>query len=343
MELRALLSLGLLIFVGCGNAANGNGNGDGGSDGDGGIVNTASCADPASACGDKCVDLQNDPANCGDCGHACAAANAEHALCIAGTCTYDTCSKGFADCDGNVANGCELPTSSDVANCGGCGIVCAPQNGTAPTCTMGLCGFSTCSAGFADCDSDASNGCETTLATDDANCGKCGNACGGGTVCAGGVCGLVCTGATTLCGSGANAFCTLTDDDPENCGACGHSCTPVNVDNKACAKGMCGYHQCETDYGDCDDNPANGCETCLSCSTTNCGGCGINCEAVNVVNLGCTGSPGACTWDSCKSGWANCDANAGNGCETPDSDTTCGTACDNCTTTGQHCVAGACS
>ncbi len=308
---------------------------------DGGMAATASCADPATACGDSCVDLRDDPANCGACGNACAAVNVEHALCLEGSCSYDSCATGFADCDGDVTNGCEQATSSDIANCGGCGIVCKPEDAAAATCTNGVCGFTRCAAGFGDCDGDASNGCETNLGNDNANCGKCGNVCGGGTVCGGGVCGLVCTGALTLCGTGAGAYCTLTDDDPDNCGSCGHVCTPQHVDNKACAQGQCGYHQCATNYGDCDGDPANGCETCLTCTLTNCGGCGIDCVAVHTTDLACSNG-GACVWTSCATGWADCDNSTANGCETADSDTTCGTSCANCTTQGLHCVAGRC-
>ena len=332
----ALVAISLLTMTGCGPR------GTAGSHADGGMAVTAACADPATACGDVCVDLRNDPDNCGMCGNACAAANVEHALCLDGTCSYDTCATGFADCDGDVANGCEQPTDSDVNNCGGCGVVCAPDHGGTATCTNGVCGYTNCAAGFGDCDGDASNGCEASLGDDNANCGMCGNACGGGTVCAGGVCGIVCPGALTLCGTGAGAFCTLTDDDPENCGMCGHSCTPMHVDNKACAQGQCGYHQCDTDYGDCDGDPANGCETCLTCTTTNCGGCGIDCLAVHTTDLTCSNS-GTCDWTTCTMGWANCDSSADNGCETADSDTTCGTSCEDCTMQGLHCVAGACS
>jgi hypothetical protein len=339
-----LASIFVAALAGCGNGvAGGNGNGNGNGNGDGGTIATASCADPATACGASCVDLQNDPMNCGDCGHACDAAHVEHALCLAGTCSYDDCAGGFADCDGDVTNGCETPTDHDVANCGGCGIVCAPGNGGAATCTNGVCGFSTCAAGFGDCDGDASNGCETDLGTDNANCGKCGDACGGGTVCAGGVCGLVCTGTLTLCGSGNSAFCTLTDDDPENCGSCGHSCTPAHVDNKACSQGVCGYHQCDTNYGDCDGDPTNGCETCLTCTIANCGGCGIDCLAVHTTDLQCSDS-GTCVWTTCDAGWGDCDTSMDNGCETDiaHDDSHCGASCMPCPT-GQHCNGGTCS
>ena len=47
-----------------------------------------------------------------------------------------TCSKGFADCDGQAGNGCEKDVSRDVNNCGGCGTLCKPtkagNNGLVP-------------------------------------------------------------------------------------------------------------------------------------------------------------------------------------------------------------------
>ena len=345
MELRSTLWVvfACVLGAGCGNGTSGgNGNGDGGAFGDGGL-NTAACADPAVACGAECVDLNDDADNCGACGMKCMGGHVEHALCLSGTCSYDTCTNGWSDCDGDVSNGCEQPTSSDVDNCGGCGIVCQPSNSGATTCVDGVCSYTQCSAGYADCDGDASNGCETSLGDDNANCGACGNQCGGGTVCAGGVCGLVCTGALTLCGSGANVYCTLTDDDPDNCGACGHSCAPDHVDNKACAGGQCTYHQCDTNYGDCDGDPSNGCETCLTCTIDNCGGCGIKCLAVHTQQLQCS-DQGTCDWTTCMAGWGDCDNSTDNGCETNiDSDPAhCGPGCTPCTA-GQTCVSGVCT
>ena len=46
------------------------------------------------------------------------------AMCVAGECAIASCSPGWADCDLGSANGCELPVTDDVANCGGCGVVC---------------------------------------------------------------------------------------------------------------------------------------------------------------------------------------------------------------------------
>lgn len=41
-----------------------------------------------------------------------------------GSGTAFECPDGVADCDGDLVNGCEVDTTSDAANCGGCGLSC---------------------------------------------------------------------------------------------------------------------------------------------------------------------------------------------------------------------------
>ena len=79
--------------------------------------------------------------------------------CMSGACGI-TCSANYADCDGNLNNGCETSTAANVSNCGACGTVCNGTHGTA-TCSSGMCGI-TCTAGFANCDGTLTTGCETT-------------------------------------------------------------------------------------------------------------------------------------------------------------------------------------
>jgi hypothetical protein len=62
---------------------------------------------------------------------------------------------------------------------------CALSNATV-ACTNNVCSIATCNAGFADCDTVATTGCETNLLTDTQNCGTCNNVCAA--CCDGGTC-----------------------------------------------------------------------------------------------------------------------------------------------------------
>ncbi len=132
--------------------------------------------------------------NCGACEEVCldALANVMGALCTNGSCDYTDCAPLFADCDDNRQNGCELPANT-MQDCGGCGLVCAPQNVSGPVnCTNAECDYGTCLPPFDDCDSDANNGCEIDTSSDNANCGTCGNPCVSPETCAGGICAAGC-------------------------------------------------------------------------------------------------------------------------------------------------------
>jgi len=91
------------------------------------------------------------------------------------------CPGGLSRCGG----GC-IDTRTDPANCGACGKACPSYPDANSTCTGGTCGY-TCSKSsmriFEDCNGIAADGCESNLASDRGNCGKCGNACADGLVC----------------------------------------------------------------------------------------------------------------------------------------------------------------
>ncbi len=130
-----------------------------------------SCSRPLCAGG--CIDFTSDPAHCGNCGHVCGGAANAVATCVQSTCGF-SCSTGFADCDGNAANGCEASLSS-ISHCGSCLHGCAGGTHASPACMNQTCGFA-CISGWGDCDASPFNGCETDLTTL-TNCGTCGNAC----------------------------------------------------------------------------------------------------------------------------------------------------------------------
>lgn len=88
--------------------------------------------------------------------------------------------------DAGVCPGVDL--QGDPRNCGACGNVCTVYPNEVPHCLLGGCS-ATCTAPFAQCDTNVANGCETNLQADRMNCGRCRNACPGSQVCRNGVCG----------------------------------------------------------------------------------------------------------------------------------------------------------
>lgn len=96
--------------------------------------------------GGGCRDLNNDPYYCGSCVNECPAAGPhQNATCNKGSCEYP-CDDGWADCNGDLADGCEVNIAINPSNCGGCGITCDSVLGQ--PCVEGKCLMQ-------DCDSDA--------------------------------------------------------------------------------------------------------------------------------------------------------------------------------------------
>jgi hypothetical protein len=156
------------------------------------------------------------------------------------------CNAGFADCDRNPADGCEVDITTD-ANCGACGNACT----VAETCSGGAC--VACAAGSADCNGSAVDGCEVNLQGDSNNCGACGNVCGAGETCSGGAC--VCAAGFADCDQISADGCEVNlQNDNSNCGACGHVCPG----GQSCQNGTCSAF--------CSNPGGSYAETCFGCS-----------------------------------------------------------------------------
>lgn len=143
---------------------------------------TADCDEDA---GNGCEsDLMRSSKHCGQCDVACPTADC---ACQNGK-LVTICSTGRADCDGNPANGCEINTQTSMQNCGSCGRLCHTNGHDAITaaCVNGRCELTCQSELFPelDCDGNPDNGCETSIWTDNQNCGACGVRC----TCIEGVC-----------------------------------------------------------------------------------------------------------------------------------------------------------
>ncbi len=268
-----------------------------------------------------------DTANCGACTKACTLPNAT-AGCAGGSCTITSCAAGFVDCNSAVADGCEVNQTSDPSNCRGCGMKCNLPNALAG-CTNASCTITTCNPGYSDCDNDPTNGCETPNGTDVNNCGSCKHTCsiGNGTAsCSGGVCAVAaCNAGYTDCNSQASDGCEVhTSNDPFNCGSCNHQCFIANG-VAGCVNGTCKVATCNSGWSDCDNNPANGCETNLTTDITNCGQCGhscnnsVNCSTAGGATVAC--AAGACRVSSCGGGHFDIDASCSDGCECTSSGT----------------------
>lgn len=91
----------------------------------------------------SCVDIDNDPTNCGTCGRACHGDYPHaQAICDEGSCGF-ACDYGWADCNDVESDGCETNVKSDPANCGACGQAC--EGGPGQACVAGKCLVEPCS------------------------------------------------------------------------------------------------------------------------------------------------------------------------------------------------------
>lgn len=305
-------------------------------------------ADCDGNAGNGCeINTDQDPKNCGGCGHDCFATNpSTNWVCQGGQCAVSTCPSGKGDCNGNSSDGCETSLASDPKNCAFCGNDCstAVQHATA-TCANSKCGYSTCDAGWADCDGNPANGCEQDVATDPNHCGACGNACSatnGLPACVNGSCTIACdTGYGNCDGNAKNGCETNLKTSPNHCGSCSTACSTTNA-IPSCVSGSCQL-SCQAGFSDCDNNKSNGCEKNTSTDVNNCGTCGYTCGAHVFHTSGVACTAGTCSYTgSCNAGWADCDNNKANGCE---ADLTNNATCGNCATSckgGQNCVGGTC-
>lgn len=259
--------------------------------------------------------------HCGACSTACARPNGL-VSCASGSCMLVGCNPGFADCNGDPADGCEADLAS-AATCGACDNACP---GSSPLCMMEMGSFVCRSACGDPRLSTCGTSCVDTM-TDLGHCGGCGRACapanGTGT-CSAGVCSIVsCNPTFADCNRMASDGCEARLDAPSTCGSCTTVCSLPNT-VESCTAGVCTIAACDPGFGNCDGAPDNGCETRLD-TLTNCGSCGSTCSLPNAM-VSC--ATRTCTFVSCAAGSTNCDGLTSNGCEDTTSDPlNCG-ACD---------------
>ncbi len=121
------------------------------------------------------TDITRSVAHCGTCGRPCEVRAQGTATCTDSTCSYAPM-EGFADCDNATSTGYETDTRVSPDHCGNCMTRCSLAGATAG-CVGGQCTVASCSAGRADCNRVASDGCESIRASDPLNCGGCDTVC----------------------------------------------------------------------------------------------------------------------------------------------------------------------
>lgn len=178
-----------------------------------------------------------------------------------------TCSAGETLC----SDGMCVDTTSDPANCGGCGLRCPTQT-PGVGCRMGRCAV-TClgDATHDDCNARVADGCEADLTTDPSNCGACGHACPVDSTCLMGHC--QCRPGLTEC----HGDCVDTSRDVSACGVCDNACAGhPHAATVMCMAGTC-HASCDPAYADCNGSASDGCEVNTQSDVRNCGGCARAC------------------------------------------------------------------
>ena len=288
------------------------------------------------------TNVLSDPKNCSDCYFTCPALNAIP-ICDLGYCSY-ICDSNHLDC--NTFNGCE--TKRSISQCTDCGVPCDLSNAT-PLCIEGTCKIESCNLPFGDCDGYAFNGCESNLINNIFNCGSCGYNCSAQMVNANTVCTSSGCSWTSCLPNFANCDGNFTNGCETNlltnsshCGGCNQPCNPPNALGK-CSNGLCSIDICSRTFLDCNGNPVDGCETSVG-SISSCGGCSSACSLPNAISV-CNSQENICVVQSCFGGFADCDNNPVNGCETSiTSNNHCGACNTPCSASNAEtsCASGSC-
>lgn len=287
----------------------------------------ASCATPefkfVDSNGNQPPHCQNQQTDEGesdvDCGGACAPCSLKQRCnsttdCSEGDCIDGTCQAASCN-DGN-----QNDNETDV-DCGGGSCKTCPVGGGCSMdtdCQSGVCGGDTGCA-VPTCGDRVQNGKESDIDCGGTDCPSCiaGQKCLVPSDCVGNDCkdlrcALTCAGNTANCdGDASNACETNVKTDVDHCGDCDTSCSLAKATAK-CMGGTCQVDSCVAPYADCNGDPTDGCEVNTDTDVDHCGACEASpCPTLNGTAR-CADAKCAIT---CDANFADCDGQAGNGCE----------------------------
>jgi hypothetical protein len=86
----------------------------------------ARCEDGYDDCDAQNLDCErktNTLSDCGACGTTCGGLDQALPTCASGSCAIESCIGNHANCDGEIANGCEQSLDT-LTDCGACGVLC---------------------------------------------------------------------------------------------------------------------------------------------------------------------------------------------------------------------------
>jgi hypothetical protein len=223
-------------------------------------------------------------------------------FCVDGFCCDSVCGGGCQKCNIEPGHCRPLPagTTCTDATCNGNTLskadLCDGDGGCLDS------GTTVCAPYI--CDSAAPAHCKTSCTTN--------NDCIAGDTCCSGVCRNLLT-------------------DPNGCGSCGTVCrTNTGTLSNTCSGGTC-HPTCAVGWGNCDNDPTNGCER-NERTLTDCGGCNVPCS---LPNASATCATGQCKIASCNAGFSNCDGSDATGCE--ENHTAYSNACGGAEFVGSYC------
>jgi hypothetical protein len=240
------------------------------------------------------------------------------------------CVPGYQPCDGQC-----VATSDPLYGCGATSCSPCQLPHASAACGAGRCQVAQCASGYADCNGDPIDGCETDLSAA-SHCGSCNSTCqpaapdcaptsGGNFSCATG-----CTAiAPVLCGTQCVDLLTSTS----HCGGCNSACPAVTNGGSTCVAGVCGL-ACDTNFHVCGGACA---------SNAGLGSCGASCSPCpSGLNSTATCIGAACGLQ-CSPGFGDCNGVAADGCEVALANDVknCG-ACGHACLPGQTCASSAC-